>query len=295
MAYRSQIIHINSFNRIRGNPSDFTINFSNALFHNSSGRSRIKVEPIQCVVNRSWYTVDNTNNLFQLSNGVGTINYIIPTGFYNVKTFLALLQSFLPTWTLGYNDITNKYFYKPPYDGQTYTLMFPTIASYLLGFNVYEEVACSYSYPVYSSIPIKMSHESVLLIHSDLPKDNFSSVDNILTSEMKESKVLIKIPITCPPYDNLVWRSNSRDITSFWLSTHYVNDLRIWVTDEFGRSLNLAFDWTMSLRVEYYEEVNQIDVIAQSVSSIKDYFRLLILNNELAHRYVTKQVKRISQ
>ena len=81
------------------------------------------------------------------------------------------------------------------------------------------------------------------------------------------------------PFDNLVWRSNARDIVSFQLTQSYLSQTRFWLTDEFGRAIRPGYDWTLSLRVEYVDQA--MDPQRETVTllrSLKDYVRFGILS-----------------
>jgi hypothetical protein len=275
---RTQIIHINSYNRLRGTPDDFVISLGHGLLKTDSP-GHIMLEPVQCVINRSWQTVDQTNNLFQIYDGAELVDVVIPSGWYNVKNFLQALQALLADFSIGWSPTTNRYIFHPPNDTKVYRFIFSTWACSLMGFNLGTELECSYNNPLESDLPVKMTHESVVLVHTDLPRQHMTAVDNLLTEEMRESDILLKIPITTAPFDNLVWRANSTGICKYTLATQNITELRIWLTDEFDRPLKAAYDWTMTLRVEYYadETVNQVE---NTLSNIRDYLRYMVLSGE---------------
>ena len=276
---RSQVVHINSANRVTGTIQDFTVAFAPNLLR-ADGAGYLVLEPVQAVVNRSWYTVDETNQLFQIFDGDTLTDYVIPKGFYNLKSFLLAISLLLPDWAIGWDPIVSHYVYTPPDDGKTYKLLCPTWLCSLLGFSLGSEHECSHSEPLRSDFPVKMTHESVLIVHCDVPKARGTAVDNLLTMEMNESTTLIKVPITAAPFDNLVWRANAPGIVSYELNTTNVTQMRFWVTDEFDRPLKLAYDWTMSLRFDHYTDVSDSSQMARSLARMSDYLRYLILSEK---------------
>ena len=279
MSIRSQIIHINSVNRVSGTPGDFRVQMDHALHRLENFKGTIRVEPVQCVVNRSWYTIDDSNNTFAVFDGETLYEYEVPVGFYNVKSFIQTLGDLLKGWLLGWEQLTNTYSFRPPNNGLTYNLIMSSYVCVLMGLDFGKEYEVSYDAPLRSLRPVKMTHESVLLVHSELPRSKMSAVDNLNTPQMRESTILLKIPILEAPFDNLCWRSNSRDIISFDLTQSYLSQMHIWLTDEFGRAIRPAYDWTISLRVDYIE--NTVDQQRETVDllrSIKDYVRFAILS-----------------
>ena len=203
---------------------------------------------------------------------------VLPVGYYNVRTLLSALQALLVGWTVGYSTLTNTFTFTSPNDGLTYTMLFDTPSCELLGFRLGDRKEVTYAAPITSDIPVKVSRENVVLIHATFPKQKFSVIDNIQSSQMRESDILCKIPIDKPPFDNLTWRVNDLDINSFFLSAQQLSQVRIYLTDENNRPLPLPYDWTMTIRVDYFEGVDHVEGIQESVQRISDYLRLMVID-----------------
>jgi hypothetical protein len=279
--FRTQIIHLNSRNRLGGSISNYYVDFKNVLFSLQSP-GLIRVEPLQAVIMRSWNSVDVPNNIFTISNDTTTNQYTIPPGNYNVKTFLIFLQKLLPDFTLAWKLETNKYYIQPPNDNMTYTFSFYNNSSYLFGFNPEDTPSFSYSNTLYSRIPINMNHSNVILVHTNLEKAKYTSIDNLISSDVVESNILLKIPINCAPYDTLIWRSNSENVVTYDLNCIHINRLNIWLTNEYGEQINLFHDWTLSLKVIYMEGVieNNENQTTLQLNRMQDYLHYLVLNKK---------------
>ena len=107
---RTSIIHVNSQNRSSGSIYDFENTFKHCHLVQENYKGRIIIEPIQAVIPRSWYTVDQNNDSFELSddNGITWQVFSIEHANYNVKTFLLFLKTLLPEWSLGWSLEKNK-------------------------------------------------------------------------------------------------------------------------------------------------------------------------------------------
>jgi len=204
---------------------------------------------------------------------------VLPPGFYNYKMLQTalknLLQSFLVEWSL----LQNKYKVTPPNDGKTYTFFFTTPACELLGFNLGDEVDGTFESPIISPHPIRMNRESVILVHANFPKEKFAVVDNVLSQDMRESDIFVKIPVNKAPFDNLIWRVKNVDISSFFLTTTSLTNVRFHLTDEFDRPLVPSYDWTMTIRVDYFGQRSKLDEMQLSVDRIRDYLRYMVLSH----------------
>jgi hypothetical protein len=63
--FRSELIYITSANRISGNTHDFNLNLDDTMVK-AEKNQKIKVIAVDASINRSWYTIDTTNNFFTL-------------------------------------------------------------------------------------------------------------------------------------------------------------------------------------------------------------------------------------
>jgi hypothetical protein len=277
---RTSIIHVSSKNRTRGEIDNFEISFKNAQLFLENFNGKIILEPIQVCLNRSWYSVEAPNNTWELqTNDDEFVQYTIPPGNYNVKTFMRYLQNLLTDWLIGWRLETNKYEYFPPNDGNVYRFRFNNYSAYLFGFRPDDIVEASIpnNSPLVSTHTINMSRANVVFLHTDLVKRKWSAVDNLTTSQMEESTVMLKIPVNCPPWDSLIWRANARDIVSFELSSQVVNTMRIWVTDQDNQPLALNQDYTLSFKITYYESTKDDDMI-KMIQNLESYVHYLVLN-----------------
>lgn len=278
---RTQLIFINSAERIYGTPYDFNIVFPDELIR-ADHKTRIKLIVIDACINRSYYTVDTSNDTFSIHSTSGTTTpYIIPIGYYDVYTFKSQLLSLLPSgWSINFNTSTNTYQFQPPNDTFTYNFTtFTNNVSQLLGFPLNSPSATfSFSSPLTSSQPVKMNRENAVFIHCDIPKSEFASVDNF-SGSFEESDVICKLPMNCAPFDNLVYISQGNDSFSFLLSVGNLNNARFYLTDETGRLLHVVYDWTITLKMVY--ETGDDNALLLKTNEIADYLQLMVLNKHM--------------
>ena len=157
---RTSIIHVSSKNRSRGEINDFEISFKNAHVGNENFDGKIIIEPIQVVLNRSWYSVESPNNTWELqTNDEEFVEYTIPPGNYNVKTFLHYIQKTLKDFLIGWRMETNRYEFFPPNNGNTYRFRFRNYSAYLFGFRPDDVVEASIpdNSPLVSTHTVNMS------------------------------------------------------------------------------------------------------------------------------------------
>lgn len=278
MSNRTQVLLINSKQRIAGTPYDFQVNINDGLLKCAKGE-QMRVTMAEATINRSWYSIQDGENDFIIrdsDNNDTTITF--PTAYYTAIDVRTTLQGLMPTWSITYDRKTNKFTFTRPADSKTfYKFIFSNTLNEVLGFGETEQPTFTIANPtVTSTNPIRVNAENAIFIHSNLPKSKMSCLDNhnLTNKAFKESTLLAKIPIETPPFDNIVYNMNS-PIFSYTISASDIYNIRFWITDENERVLKLPFDWSCTLLVEH-SQANKTD----SVKDIKDLLSLMVLSNE---------------
>jgi len=281
MNHKSELLYISSKNRFSGTPSDFIVRIPNNMMNVTDRKGYMKIIVMDAIINRSWYSVQDSNNTFTVFDGEVSITYDIPEGFSTVKTLRSRLESLLSGWSVVWDKRTNKFTIKPP-PGKTYTLSFDDFSCELFGFRCSSQPSGDYYNPIVSEVPVRINRESAVLIHTDLPRIENEVVDNVFQSDFLESDILIKIPISVPPFDNIVYSAQNNDLYSFVTSSTNLNSIRFYLTDENNRKLELPYDWSLTIKVEYiYEDVADNDSSMESnIAKIRDYIKYLILSDK---------------
>ena len=90
---------------------------------------------------------------------------------------------------------------------------------------------------------------------------------------------LLVLPVNKAPFDNLIWRVKHVDVSSFYLTTTSLSNVRFHLTDEYDRPLVPSYDWTMTIRVDYFDRRSKLEDMQVSVDRIRDYLRYLVLTS----------------
>jgi hypothetical protein len=277
-------MNLNSYNRTTGTTQNWTVDFATNLIQSSAGfYDSIKIEPLQCVISRSWYTIDTPDNVFIFTTNSFGSEIIIPPAFFNIQTFIQYLENVLPVMTVTWIQLTNQFVFSvtDPSDTNTYGFDFDTQACALFGFDLFtNNLTFDVNNPLTSIHPVKMCLESVLLVHTDLPLVSNSVIGNLTDTFVSESNTLLKIPLGgVLPFDLCVWRSQGKHIYLYELTERCIQSINFYLTDEFARPISPHFDWTISLRLEYYtfDQDPQVEM-KYTLKSINDYLRYLALH-----------------
>lgn len=283
------LVFINSKQRINGVPWDFNINFNNDLIKAPKGHF-IQVEVEQVVVNRSWYSIQDGFNTFQITTNTGGSTIItIPVGYYNATDLRIQLQTTLPTWTITYDKKLNKFTFTAPTDGPSWTgiswrkfVFVNNSMSDLFGFDQAETPTFTQASPaVVSTKPIKVNEDASVVVHTSLPRQKMSALDNFNQSTIVESDVLCVIPIQCAPFDNVVYTKNNNAEFLYSVLSPVVHSMRIYLTNEQNIPIKVSYDWLLTLSVTYVPF--QTNDKANTLKDIKQLMQLFALHTFPSH------------
>ena len=278
MAKRTQVLFINSKQRVAGTPYDFYVNLNDGLLKADKGMY-IKMTLAECTINRSWYSIqDGANSFIVRDNNNNDTIITFPVAYYNALDVRTTLRELLVGWTVYYERTTNKFTFTRPINGTTsYKFIFSNQLSEVLGFAQNEEPTFTISSPtITSTIPIRVNAENAVFIHSNLPRAKLSSIDNhnLINKNFKESTVLASIPIESAPFDNIVYSMNV-PLFSYDINAIDIHSIRFWITDENENVLQLPYDFSMTFLIEHLP-IQKNDPI----QNIEDYLKLMVLSNE---------------
>jgi len=134
---------------------------------------------------------------------------------------------------------------------------------------------------IISEIPIDMTKQQGVYIHSSLLKRRMAAIDNNLESKFVESDVICKIGLTSiAPYDDLLYNESSENHFSYHLAMTKIQSIRLWVTDENNEPLALTRDYTMTIKFNFIPNDIPISPELKVLMEIKDFIHYYLLAND---------------
>lgn len=279
------MIFINSKNRLQGTPYDFTINFNNDLIK-APKDCFIQLNVEQVSLNRSWYSIQEGLNTFDITNSNGGyIRITLPPGYYNAADLRVQLQTQLTGFIISYDKKLNKFsFTALDFSGGVVWWKFTfTVGSIsdMFGFNQTEIPTMTLANPtVVSTKPIKVNADASVVIHTNIPRQKLSALDNFAQQTITESDVLCVVPINAPPFDNIIYNRNNTCDFTYTVLAPAIHGLRIYITNEQNTVLKLPYDFNMTLSVQYIPF--SPDDAKPVLEDMRDMMRLYMLQN-VAH------------
>jgi hypothetical protein len=279
MPQRSQLIFISSKQRISGSAYDYMINFNDGVLKADKGHF-MRLTLVEATINRSWYSIQEGSNTFNVVDNFGNITTIaFPIAYYNAVDIRSTLAGLLPSgWIITYDRKTNKFTFNRGNDSTpSYKFVFSNSLHEILGFRQGEEPTFTIANPsVVSTLPIRVNEENAVVINTNLPRRNFSSVDNhnTINKNFKESSILAKLPILAPPFDNIVYQISTPTFM-YDITADSISSVRVWLTDENERPLQVPYDWSMTWSVEFLPLTDN-----NHMKDIKELIQLMVLSND---------------
>lgn len=275
----SSFVFVNSKNRISGFPWNFTINFNNELIKAPKGHYiQLSVEHVS--INRSWYSIQDGYNTFDVGNSNGGfLRVTLPPGYYNAADLRAQLQSQMGGFTITYDKKVNKFSFTAldfsnGIASWNFAFTVEAIAD-MFGFNITEQPFMTIANPtVVSSKPIKVNEDANVLIRTNLPRQRLSAIDNI-NKTFVESDILCSVPILSAPFDNITFSRNGNTNYTYNILAPTIHGVRIYVTNEQDVFLKMPYDWTMTWSINYLPY--NTDDSKPVLENIRDMIRLFML------------------
>jgi len=245
----TKYIYLNSANRNNGSNGEPEFFFPNALFVNNSNTPKmLKISLYSATVCREWYNIiDGVNNLFQYFDGITLHQIIIPEGSYSVYEFMTYLNTVLVGMTVTYDLVTNKYTFTPV---DVTSWINPTTCSSFLGL----QNGTTYT-GIFSSItPVNMLYEADIYLNTNIGISS-PNLDNINALELQSSTIIDKIPITVPPFSNIIYNCNEKTASLELPMLNNLTSLKLWIsTNRLRRLTNLEQPWSVCLRLDIFEK-----------------------------------------
>lgn len=296
---RRQTVILSSVNRAAGSISDASI-IVPPLISAHDDDQMMYVVPTSMTLSRSWQSVDEFNNSFEVIDMASdvSIRYTVTPANHNVRTFLAELQVTLPLgWIVGYNVLTNRYVFTPPSDGREYGFRFDNFIAFQFGFERDASLIhlTTHDTPLTSTLPVVMCPGLMVMVNTNLPIVHDSNLDTLQSQgDLRESSALIKCPAQVAPYDMLVWRSHDVEQNRFPLRSSTVSNVHVTITDEYNRVLHMTTDWVLTLHIEYWAPSSAPDM-ARDIKMLRDYVKYMVLQEISSMKTKTKRsTKKIS-
>lgn len=233
----TSFIYLNSSDRVRGTPYDFTINLNPA---NNLKNQSWNCSLDQATFMNSEYPINSKNNTFLFTeNGASQKSAIIPEGVYDINTFMDTLKSKMEdvgalVYTITYDDITKKL----SISANGNWISGDGSLNSVIGFSSTDAYAISHT----STTLINLSGTAYIDIFSSLSTENHS------TSGNPRGSLLARIPIDVPFGHQIYWEECCQQNIN--ISTPRATSIEISLYDDKGKPYYIQTDICLRLRIQ---------------------------------------------
>lgn len=247
-------IHINSDDRISGDNTNFTVDFSN--------NNAIIGKPVYCIPSSvevclgAIYQIVSGKNTFAFSvDGASTISFDITPGNYTVTSICAFLKTQIEaldlvsnTYVFSYNADTNKISVTPTYASGTFELR-----DNLNSTEINDILGLSGSGP----ITITSGTEYIFPNQTDvIPKYNFhlccshANLKNIGSGNNNFTNSILKMHYHSR-FTRSLMRISDFDVYSFYIPS-FPSQMRFWIVDEQNNSVTIPSNLSMGVSLKIF-------------------------------------------
>jgi hypothetical protein len=190
---------------------------------------------------KSWYETRLGVSADYQFNGVSAS---FRDGSYSIDTLLVELNYILTaSYIVVYDFVTNKFTFTKRSGSPTFK---PVNCGYLLG--LVDGVTYSNTFTSINSINV--TYSKIIYVNTNLSGSN--SIDNIYNSKFNYSTILGIVPIPVASFDILNYQNNS-DQNGIEIAAGQISSLRIFITTERGSLPTLSEDFSISLKIQYFQ------------------------------------------
>jgi len=241
------LVYLNSKHRVRGTKSDFMISFADLQIKKEKDEE-LYVFVVDCVINNSYYNIDNRNNKFR----VDSTDLSIDPGNYNINQLVTAVKNAVqPTHshlTFTYNNITSKLkIHHNSAHTNVINFNVPNSINEVLGFER-ESYILSSNVDLFSPNICNIGTDTCLYLHSNITNENLMSVPKQL-EELESSTILSKIPVLVPAFSNAYFYAVN-DLYRQKIPDENLDKLEFRVTNQDFKAIDLLNDFVITLCFE---------------------------------------------
>jgi hypothetical protein len=220
--------------------SKLSISLPDLTFHEKIENIYFSVQHAE--IPNSFYVVNYTNNIIVINS----ISYTIPVGNYNANTLITALILLLPTYTITYNSITNRYTFN---NTSSFTINSSSTCKNIIGLGNVNQSSIS------NSLTLPYSVNFVPLPRINL-KSNFFHFNNFNGVDYSNDLFLSIQNNTNP--NSMIHYLNQTGI-KFKVEDKNITNFIISITDDDGNYINFNNQDTrisLQIDIEYISNIN---------------------------------------
>ena len=224
--------------------SKLSISLPDLTFHEKIENIYFSVQHAE--IPNSFYVVNYTNNIIVINS----ISYTIPVGNYNANTLITAIKVLLPTYTITYNSITNRYTFS---NSSSFTINSSSSCKNIIGLGNVNETSILVGSVYISTLPYPVNFVPLPRINL---KSNFFHFNNFNGIDYSNDLFLSIQNNTNP--NSMIHYINQTGI-KFRVEDKNITNFIISITDDEGNYINFNNQDTrisLQIDIEYISNIN---------------------------------------
>ncbi len=257
-------------------PNDFEVSFPTSLIKCDPKTEYIVLNVNGWIMKNEFYNIQSINNKYKMQIENTVINFELPIGNYNVieleKNLKSQLSAFL---NVEYDTYLNKYKFTNNVLTNKIIKITSLTANDFIGFDNMVENIISPTEFIYSSNPINMAGDELVVLSIPNIQKSYPVIDDFKTGIMKSSDIIAFLSIDQAPFGLLQYSNqDGGDSFSYRLENTEIDTLRLVCKNQNLEDIQVG-NYQLNLQFEIHPKVNEFTILKKIERLVSNIFQFL--------------------
>ena len=257
-------------------PNDFEVSFPTSLIKCDPKTEYIVLNVNGWIMKNEFYNIQSINNKYKIQIENTVINFELPIGNYNVIELEKILKSQLSAFlNIEYDTYVNKYKFINDVLTEKIIKITSLTANDFIGFDNMIENLISPTEYIYSSNPINMAGDELVVLSIPNIQKTYPVIDDFKTGIMKNSDIIAYLSIDQAPFGLLQYQNwDGGDSFSYRLENTEIDNLRLVCKNQNLEDIQVG-DYQLNLQFEIHQKINEFTVLKKIERLVSNIFQFL--------------------
>ena len=257
-------------------PNDFEVSFPPSLIKCDPKTEYIVLNVNGWIMKNEFYNIQSINNKYKIEIDSTVINFELPIGNYNVLELEKILKSQLSAFlNIEYDTYVNKYKFINDVLTNKIIKITSLTANDFIGFDNMIENLISPTEYIYSSNPINMAGDELVVLSIPNIQKTYPVIDDFKTGIMKSSDIIAFLSIDQAPFGLLQYSNqDGGDSFSYRLENTEIDTLRLVCKNQNLEDIEVG-DYQLNLQFEIHPKVNEFTILKKIERLVSNIFQFL--------------------
>lgn len=257
-------------------PNDFEVSFPTSLIKCDPKTEYIVLNVNGWIMKNEFYNIQSINNKYKIEIDSTVINFELPIGNYNVIELEKILKGQLSAFlNIEYDTYLNKYKFTNNVLTNKIIKITSLSANDFIGFDNMLENIISPTEFIYSSNPINMAGDELVVLSIPNIQKSYPVIDDFKTGIMKSSDIIAFLSIDQAPFGLLQYSNqDGGDSFSYRLENTEIDTLRLVCKNQNLEDIQVG-NYQLNLQFEIHPKVNEFTILKKIERLVSNIFQFL--------------------